>query len=58
MMIFYTPAGPEQFFVDHGMHEENYDPQDWANRLENDPALQQALVDMNVSILMGEGDWA
>ncbi|WP_162625042.1 cupin domain-containing protein [Streptomyces cadmiisoli] len=58
MMVFYTPAGPEQFFVDHGMREDTYDPQEWANRLRNDTALQKALAGMNMSLLPGGHDWA
>ncbi|WP_031031695.1 cupin domain-containing protein [Streptomyces sp. NRRL WC-3725] len=58
LMVFYTPAGPEQFFVDHGMREDNYDPQDWANRQRTDTALQQAIAGMNMSLLPREDDWA
>ncbi|MFF9204541.1 cupin domain-containing protein [Streptomyces sp. NPDC014986] len=57
LMVFYTPAGPEQFFLDYGMREDNYDPESWAHRLRTDSALQEALAGMDVTLLPGEGDW-
>lgn len=58
MMVFYSPGGMEQFFVDHGMDEHNFDPEEWENRLRSDTALQKALAGLNVQMLPGENDYA
>ncbi|WP_447035527.1 cupin domain-containing protein [Streptomyces sp. DSM 118878] len=57
LMVFYLPAGPEQFFLDHGMREDNYDPEAWSRRLRTDSLLQKAIAGQNITLLPREDDW-